>query len=80
MNGNARSSLIALVGAYMLYTAYDLFKGLNQESSMPKGLQIGFIVFFAIAGLAVIVYAAILWKKTRDNKEEEKKENDQEMK
>ena len=83
MNGNMRSSLMALVGAYLLYTAYELYEGLMRGSTLPRALHIFFIIFFALGGIAVFVYAYRLWKKSKEGKDQEedkKAENDQEMK
>jgi len=82
-NSNFRSSLMALVGVYVLYTAYQLFDSMQKgESEMQPWLTIVFIVFFALAGIAVLVYAYLLWKRGKEGKDEEEppKENDQSMK
>ena len=82
-NANFRSTMMALVGAYVLYTAYQLFDSMQKgESEMVPWLSIVFIVFFALAGVAVLYYAYVLWKRGKEGKDEEDppKENEQSMK
>ena len=59
-----RSGIYGVVAAFMLFTAYDLFKDRNiEETTMTPVVRIFFIAFFAIAGLALIGYAWWNWKK-----------------
>ena len=65
------SSLLALVGGYLIYLAYEMFTGMRDGSSdMNPVLNIVFIVFFVLAGIAVLVYAAVEWKNRNKKKEE----------
>ena len=60
--GKTRSYLYGFVGAYMLYTAYDLFKGrLDPETTMSRGLLIGFVAFFILAGAFLLYIAVRMW-------------------
>jgi len=71
-NRKARSGLYGVAAAFMFFTAYDLFKGRNDpESTMSSGLLIAFIVFFALAGAALLVYAFRLWFGPKDGDKEE---------
>ena len=74
MKRGTRSSLYALVAAFLLFTAYDLFKTRDDvETTMTPTVRIIFIVFFAVAGLALIGYAWWNWK--QDDKDEESEED-----
>ena len=64
MNAKRNSSvLVAVVGGYVLYLAYELLKSLinKEETTMAPAVSIIFIVFFALAGGAAIWYAWKLW-------------------
>ena len=68
MNPNTgRSSIFAVVGGYLLYLSYELLKSLinHEPTVMPQFLQILVIVLFAGAGITLIVFAYIFWKKGR---------------
>ena len=80
MNSNTgRSSIFVIVGAYLIYLAYQLFeKRVDADPSMSPALRIVFIAFFGLAGVAVIVYALLVWKKSRGNNEQEQQCKDDE--
>ena len=81
-NRGTHSSLLALAGAYLLYLAYEMFTAMRDGStSMAPGLSILFIALFALAGLGILVYAALEWKR-RDQEEEKppRNENDNSLK
>ena len=62
INGKTRASLIGIAGAYLIYTAYQLFQGRNDPgSTMSPAVMILFIVLFVLAGGALIVYAVLNW-------------------
>lgn len=68
-----------------MYLAYQLFEGRNDpESNMPKAVNIGFVIFFIIAGIGLLVYAYRIWKiadqDEREGKEEKKPEDPNAMK
>lgn len=68
-NHNTHSALLALVGGYMLYIAYELISRMRSGSDeMSPAAAILFGALFAAAGVAVILYAWKVWKngKTRE--------------
>ncbi len=71
-----RSMIFAVVGGYLLYLAYDMFKGLRdgEATTMPTWLLVVFIVLFAAIGAALIVFAWKYWKKGREGREEDRVE------
>ncbi len=82
-NGQTRSSLLGIVGAYLLYTAYELWQDWgNTETTMTTPARVVFIVLFALCGAALLVYAVIVWKHSNDQKEEsvQPPENDNSLK
>lgn len=69
-----RSGIYGIVAAFLLFTAYDLFKAKDDvETTMTPAIRIIFIVFFALAGLALIGYAWWSWK--HDDKDQESEED-----
>ena len=66
----ARAALMGAGGIYLMYTAYSLFKGRFDDSSMPLGVNYAFSIFFALIGIAIAVYAVILWKRAKAKAEE----------
>ena len=73
MNQNTgRSSLMAIAGGYVLYLAYELLKSLidNERTTMPRVVQILAIVFFAAAGISLLVFAWKIWKKGREDQDQ----------
>jgi len=73
MNQNTgRSSLMAIAGGYVLYLAYELLNSLinNERTTMPRVLQILAIVFFAAAGISLLVFAWKIWKKGREDQDQ----------
>ena len=80
--GKTRSSLLGIVGAYLLYTAYELFEGRGDpNTTMTPAIRILFIAFFALAGAAILVYAWRVWKNSgKEEKEEPPKEDDNTLK
>jgi threonine/homoserine/homoserine lactone efflux protein len=73
-SSSGRSSLMALVGVYLLYTAWEMYGGM-QSSSMAPWLSILFIVFFVLAGIGVLVFAWLIWKRGREGKDQEEQED-----
>ena len=70
MNPNSgRSSIFAIVGAYLIYMAYELLKSLIDKvpTTMPLFLQILFIILFTGIGITLLVFALKTWKKGREN-------------
>ena len=66
-----RSSIFAIVGAYQIYMAYELLKGLIDKTptTMPQIVQILFIVLFTGIGIALLVFAWKMWKKGREDQD-----------
>lgn len=77
MNNGTRSSIYAAVAAFLLFTAWDLLKSNDPNSTMTPTVKTIFVVFFAIAGIALIGLAWWTWKNRNklDEKEETKDEN-----
>ena len=64
-NGKTRASLMGIVAAYLLYTAYELFQGRNDpETTMTPAAMILFITLFVGAAVALAIYAYRLWKRS----------------
>ncbi len=78
-NGKTRSSLLGVVGAYLLYTAWDLWQERgNTDTVMTVPARIVFIALFALAGAALLVYAVYVWKRSEDQKEENPRDRNDE--
>ena len=70
-SGKNRSTLLAVVAAYLLYTAWELFQGRNDPgSSMAPALAVVFAVLFAAVAAALLIYAGKVWKQAGQEKEE----------
>ena len=73
--GKTRASMFGVIGAYLLYTAYQFFKGRNDpDTTMTPAAAVLFIAFFVISAVAVGAYALRLWK--RGKKEDEEKQDE----
>ena len=67
---------MGVVGGYLLYTAYELFKGRGDpDTTMQPVVIILFIVLFAAAGVALLVYAWRLWKRGAMEEKQQKPED-----
>ena len=85
MNGSTRSGLLALAGGYIIYLAWEMFQAMrNGTTSIAPALNIVFIVFFVLAGSAVLFYAYRVWRKSKKEDAEEtpppRPENDNSLK
>ena len=71
MNGKTRSSLLGLAGIYLIYLAYELFSDRDKtDTTMTGPARIVFITLFSLAGLALAVYAVLLWRRAgKDDKQ-----------
>ena len=69
---SGRASLIAIAGGYMIYLAYGLLKNLldNVPTTMPRAIQILAVIFFIGAGIALVVFAWKIWKKGREDQDQ----------
>lgn len=78
MNKNTHAILLALVGGYILYTAYHLIENLTGgKADMSPTAAIIAAVFFGIAGIAVMIYAWKVWKEAKKEAQNEQKEEKQ---
>ena len=72
ISGQNRATLLALAGGYMIYLAWDIWHTWqNGGTTMAGWTGILFAVFFLAAGVAVLIFAWKVWRKSR--KEEERK-------
>ena len=77
MNEKTRSGLLALAGGYVLYLAWEMFADLRDgKTDMGPGMAYAFIALFAVAGIAVITYAARIWYRSRKAGENDEPERD----
>ena len=78
-NRNGRSTVMAIAGVYVLYLAYELLKSLidGEETTMSPAIHILSIVFLALAGIGVLVYAFILWKNAKKDEEADRMEEEE---
>ena len=70
MNQNTgRASIFAVVGGYLIYMAYEMLKNMIDDvpTTMPRIVQIMFIVFFAGIGIALLFFAWKVWKKGKED-------------
>ena len=76
-NGRNRSYIFGIVGAYLIYQAYQIYQNMDDpEAGMSRGLCIFFIVFFTLSAVALFVYAVRLWKASGKEKEKQQPEED----
>ena len=63
---------MAIAGGYMIYLAYELLKNLldNVPTTMPRVVQILAVIFFTGAGIALLVFAWRIWKKGREDQDQ----------
>ena len=72
VNPATHATLLALVGGYVVYLAYQMLQSRTDvEGDISPTLAILIAVFFALAGIGVIVYAVRMWLKDRRDKAEE---------
>lgn len=65
-NQSTHAILLALVGGYILYIAWHLLENLlSGKQDMPQAAAIAAIVVFALAGIAVLIYAWKTWQSTK---------------
>lgn len=77
-NESVHSLMLALVGGYLLYLAYQLFDKLRTGADeMPLWLAVVAIVFFVLAGLGVLLFA---WKVWQDSKQEAQNPDEDQLK
>ncbi|MCC8104648.1 MAG: hypothetical protein LIO99_01275 [Clostridiales bacterium] len=71
-----RAWIYAIVGVYLLYTAWQLFQGLGESEGNQAVIAI-FAVLFVIAGAALIWYSIRSMRKDSGQKESAQKEDTQ---
>ena len=71
-SNSSRSVLRGLAGAYLLYLARQLLKGLSDSvgTPLPRWAAILVTVVFACVGVILLVNAWITWKKSRTDQDE----------
>ena len=69
--------LLGIGAVYLLYIAYKLFEGRNDpNTTMTLPVMILFIVLFVIAAGFLAVYAYRVWKKSKQEEEEQPSQED----
>ena len=77
-NGKTRSSLLGIVGAYLLYTAWELWQDWgNPDTSMTTPARVVFIALFVLAGAALLVHAVRVWRVSGREEENQKPPEDE---
>ncbi len=76
-NPSVHSSLLALVGGYMLYITWHLLRE-QGDTGMAPGIRTLFMILFAAAGIGTLVYAGWIWKKDQEKQKEEREEKGKE--
>lgn len=70
-NQGTHAMLLALVGGYILYIAWHLLENLlSGKQDIPQAVAIAAIAVFALAGIAVLVYAWKTWQSTKKKADE----------
>lgn len=72
---------MAIVAAYLLHLAYQLFQGRNDpNTTMAPAVVYLFVALFALAAAGLIVYAWRLWKSAPKEEEPSREENENSLK
>lgn len=71
MDNKGKAVFYVIAGGYLLYLAYQLFTGRMDNGGKDGTLVLVFSILFAVAGVAILVYTAIAYKKMQDTQEEE---------
>ena len=70
-NQSTHALLLALVGGYILYIAWHLLDNLlSGMQDIPQAAAIAAITVFALAGIAVLIYAWRTWQSTKKKDDE----------
>lgn len=73
-----RASLFAIVAAYLLHLAYELFQSrLDPDTTMTPVLRYLFIGIFALAAIGLIVFAIHTWRHSTQEEEEDQRKRDE---
>ena len=77
-NPDNHSVLLAAVGGYLLYIAWQLFdKYRNRAGEMPPALNILAVIVMTLGGLGTLYYAWTVYRQSRKTKDKNKDERDQ---
>ena len=77
-NGKTRSTLLAIVSAYLLYTAYELFQGRAEtDTTMTPAARLIFIILFVLSNEDLIINTIHVWKQS--GKEETERQSKEDM-
>ena len=67
---------MGVVGAYLIYTAWQLFVGrTDPDTTMTPAMMWFFIAVFVGVGIRLLVYACRLWKQALSEEAEQKKDD-----
>ena len=76
-NEKIHSTLLALVGGYVLFLAYQIWDNYrNGAGEMPDYMYIIVIVLLALGGLGAIYYAWMVYRKAVNEEKNKQEEND----
>lgn len=71
MNDNQRRAFFyGMGGLYVIYLAVKMATDEAAAAGMEPGILIGTIVFFAVAGAALLIFAIKIAKKDKEDKDE----------
>lgn len=70
-----RSSLFAVISAYLLYMAWEVLRDTaNGVSSMSVEASMACAAFLALGGLGTLAWTIRLWRRAKERKESEETE------
>ena len=70
-----RSSLFAVISAYLLYMAWEVLRDTaNGVSSMSVEASVACAAFLALGGLGTLAWTIRLWRRAKERKESEETE------
>ena len=73
-----RASLVAVVAAYLLYLAYQLFEArLDTDTTMTPTVRFLCIGLFVLAAIGLFVYAIHTWRHSTQEEEDEQRKRDE---
>ena len=73
-----RASLFAIVAAYLLHLAYELFQSRQDtDTTMTPGMRYLFMGLFVVAAIGLIVYAIHAWRHSTQEEEEQQRKRDE---
>ena len=70
-NNSSHATLIAVIGGYLIYMAYEMVQStLTGKSSMSMTVTVITALIMALAGLGTIGYGVYLWRAASKQQEE----------